>query len=141
MMGSEQNKEVVRRFIEEGLNHGDLDSVADVFDPSYTNYMLGEPMDLAGAKQALAQFQAAFPDMQETIEEMVAEGEWVAVRETFAGTHQGEFNGIAPTGKRVAVQAQTFFRVRAGKIVEDRPLVDMLAMMQQLGAIPSAGQG
>ncbi len=86
-------------------------------------------------------FHTAFPDMHETIEQMVADGEWVAVRETFAGTHRGEFNGIPPTGKRVSVQAQTFFRVRAGKIVEDRPLVDMLRMLQQLGVIPTPDQG
>lgn len=141
-MSSEQNKQIVRRFVMEGLNAHDFNRVADLLDPHYTNYILGGAgADLAGTQQAMAQFVAAFPDLTVTIEEIVAEGDWVATRGTVTGTHQGEFNGIPATGRQVRVQENTFFRLRDGKILEDRPLMDMLSMLQQLGVVPASGEG
>jgi steroid delta-isomerase-like uncharacterized protein len=80
--------------------------------------------------------RGAFPDWHTTLEEMIAEDDQVAERWTGRGTHQGEFQGIAPTGRQVTVPGFVFYRVASGKITEFRGLFDGLSMLQQLGAIP-----
>lgn len=79
-------------------------------------------------------FRAAFPDMHDTIEDMLAEGDKVAVRVTVQGTHRGEFQGIAPTGRQISFAGFAIFRVVDGKIVENRALNDRQGLMQQLTA-------
>ena len=84
--------------------------------------------------------RSGFPDFQVTIEDLfAAEGEKVVLRFTFRGTHQGEFLGVAPTGKRVTMAGIDIFRIADGKIVELWGQEDVLGMMQQLGAIPEPG--
>jgi predicted ester cyclase len=94
-------------------------------------------MDGESTKQFFDMFHAAFPDSSRTIEDQIAEGELVATRVTLNGTHRGEFQGISPTGKRIAVTGIWIDRVAGGKIVERWGAVDMLGLMQQLGAIPA----
>ena len=81
------------------------------------------------------------PDLQVTIEELVAEGDKVAVRRSYAGTHRGELLGISPTGKQVRIGGISIFRLAGGKIAEHWEQLDRLALMQQLGALPTPGQG
>jgi steroid delta-isomerase-like uncharacterized protein len=89
----------------------------------------------AGAKQAYTRFHAAFPDVQVTIEDMVAEGDKVMVRLTTRGTHQGEFAGIPPTGKQITMTGMEVVRIANGKIVERCANFDQLSFYQQLGVI------
>ena len=78
-----------------------------------------------------------FPDIQWTLEEMVAEGDNVAARFTMRGTHQGMFFGVPPTGKKITVQAMNIYRLSNGMFVEERGQPDMLGLLQQIGAVPS----
>ena len=75
-----------------------------------------------------------------SLEEVLAEGNKVAVRLTFSGTHQGEFMGLPATGKRFTIAGMNVFRVEGSKIAENWPQLDMLGLLQQLGAIPAPGQ-
>jgi predicted ester cyclase len=85
----------------------------------------------------LGAFLNAFPDCQFTIDDMIAEGDRVATKKTFSGTHTGEFNGIAPTGRSVSITFVDILRLRDGKIVEHWLSMDQLSFMQQLGLLPT----
>ena len=77
-----------------------------------------------------------FPDFQITIQDQIAEGDRVVSRWNATGTHKGEFQGIALTGKKVNITATTIVRISNGKIVEGWPNMDSLGMMVQLGVVP-----
>ncbi len=86
-------------------------------------------------------YRSAFPDLQATVEDQVAEGDKVASRFTFRGTHRGELAGIPPTGNQVEVTGIVISRIEGGKGAEDWSNYDALGMMQQLGVVPPPGQG
>ena len=134
---SEENKAIVRRKIEEVFSaQGNLDVADEIFAPEYVGY----PEDVRGpegAKETAKMYRNAFPDVQLSIEDQVAEGDKVVTRWIGSGTHQGEMMGIAPTGNQVRVDGMTISRIEDGKIVEEWDIYDALGMMQQLGAIPS----
>jgi len=88
---------------------------------------------VAGVKQFFAMFAAGFPDADVSVDEMVAEGDLVAVATTLTGTHTGEVMGIAPTHRRVSVTGIDLVRVEGGKIIEHRGLTDTVGLMRQLG--------
>jgi predicted ester cyclase len=89
------------------------------------------------AKGFAARWRESFPDWHSTFEELVAEGDRVAERWTGRGTHRGELQGIAPTGKCVEAPGSVFYRIVDGKIVELWGQLDMMSLMQQLGVIAS----
>jgi steroid delta-isomerase-like uncharacterized protein len=110
--------------------------VADAFfakDFVSHNNPPGFPPGVDGVKQFFAMFRDAFPDVSVVVDELVAEGDRVAVATTFTGTHQGELMGMAPTGKRVSVTGIDIVRVAGGRIVEHRGLTDIVGLMRQLG--------
>ena len=82
-------------------------------------------------------FRSAIPDLRVVVEDIIAEGDKVAVRYTLEGTHEGELFGVPPTGKRVSIKSISVERVSDGKIIEHWRVTDSLDMMQQLGAIPT----
>jgi predicted ester cyclase len=84
-------------------------------------------------------FFAAFPDLQTTIEDLIAEGDKVAIRQTWRGTRNGNFLGIPPTGEQVTFTSTEFYRVAGGELAEEWVELDMLGWLQQLGAIPPMG--
>jgi predicted ester cyclase len=86
----------------------------------------------------MAMFHTAFPDLQIAIDDMVAEADKVVTRFTGSGTHQGELMGIAPTGKHAVAGAISIIRVADGKVTEEWDQLDMLSLLQQLGAIPAS---
>lgn len=86
----------------------------------------------------MATFVSAFPDLHWTLEEQIAEGEKVVSRFTMTGTHQGEFLGMAPTGKSIQVWGVVIDVVREGKFAESRIIMDMMGLLQQLGMPPPA---
>jgi steroid delta-isomerase-like uncharacterized protein len=135
---SDRSKEVIRRFIEEVLNQKNWDAFDELHHPDFVNLSAppGMPSDVGGGKTFLSGFLGAFPDSQFTVDDMIAEGDRVATKKTFTGTHTADFFGIPPTGRRVTLQYADIMRVRDGKIVEHWLSMDQLSFMQQLGVIP-----
>jgi steroid delta-isomerase-like uncharacterized protein len=137
---SEANKALYRRLVEEGLNKHNL----ALLDELYADCVLYTPAtgELKGEalKQYLASILAAFPDIRFTIEDQVAEGDKLVTRWSCTGTHQGEFMGLAPTGKKVTNSGMNISRIVEGKIVEERQEWDALGFLQRLGAIPPLGK-
>jgi steroid delta-isomerase-like uncharacterized protein len=134
-MTGEANKEVVRRFVERFWSRGDLAAIGTLMAP---DAVIHQPAvgGTDGLKQFNRRLRAAFPDWYSTVEELVVEGDTVVERWTGRGTHRGEFQGIAPTGREVAVPGVVFYRLREGQIVEFRGAFDALSLLQQLGAAP-----
>lgn len=136
-MSVDEQKAVVRRFVEEFWNKGNV-AVADELLFAHATIVLPgmEHLNLEGFKTFALTFRSGFPDWFTTVEAMVAEEDRVVEYWTGRGTHRGEFQGIAPTGRRVTVPGFVLYRLASGKITEFRGLFDRLALMQQLGAIP-----
>jgi predicted ester cyclase len=129
-------RELVRRLHAALLDARDPDVVEDYFAPGFVshNNPPGFPPGVEGVKRFFTMFRDAFPDISVEIEEMVVEGDRVAVATTFSGTHEGELMGLAPTGRRVSVTGIDIVRVSGGLIVEHRGLSDIVGLMRQLTA-------
>lgn len=136
---AETNKAVIRRFVEEVQNQRNWDVFDELNDPSFVNHSSppGIPNDRDGGKVFLSSFLNAFPDARFTIDDMIAEGDQVATKKTFTGTHQEEFFGIPATGNRVTLTFVDIMRVKDGRITEHWLSMDQLSFMQQLGVIPT----
>lgn len=127
-MSTEQNKAVVRRFIEAGLNGMDSNIVDEIFAPDYTNHMV--PGGIEGFKQFFAMISSTYPGlkMEYKIERLMAEGDYVMMR----ASSRLSYNGKEATGSGLGE-----YRVVNGKIVEDWPLSGAFELMQQVGiALP-----
>ena len=140
-MSLEENKKIARDFVEQVLNQHDLNAVdqfmaEDIFEH---NQLPGLPQGIEGQRQAIGILLSAFPDQQNTIEDVIAEGDKVVIRSTLRATHKGEFQGISPTGKQVRVEGIDIVRIEDGKFVEHWGVFDALGMMQQLGLVPPPG--
>ena len=137
-MSTEPNLELVRRFFD-GINRHNLDVLDEVCAPAYLAHFPGMPGPLPSEaiKPVWGQFFAAFPDLTHTLEDIFAEGDRVVVRMTLAGTHSGDFMGMPPTNRTIAIGSINFLRCAAGLIVEQWIDYDGLGMLQQLGAIPA----
>jgi predicted ester cyclase len=123
---SEENKDMVRRMVE-AINAGEEDAaVGEVFAPRAARRV----------KRLFAQFRSAFPDWQEEIVELVAEGDAVAGRFRCSGTHLGEFLGEGPTGEHMEVEEVFFLRVEDDKFTHFWALEDSMGMLRHLGILP-----
>jgi steroid delta-isomerase-like uncharacterized protein len=143
-MSTEQNKELVRRMVEEMFNRGNVSKADEFLAPDFAEreeLPPGIPSDREGVKQLTTMLRSAFPDFEARIDDIIAEGDKVVIRQTWSGTHQGEFMGVPPTGKRVSIGVIDIIRVAGGKFAEHWGQMDSMGMMQQLGAIPAPGQG
>ena len=143
-MSALDNKALFRRWIE-ALNNGTWREAADAVYT--TTFVLHDPMappglpaGPQGMKDYVAPYFAAFPDLQFTVEDQIAEGDKVTTRYTGRGTHRGELMGIAPTGKHATATGITIFRIEEGKMAEMWDNSDILGLLQQLGAIPQMAQ-
>jgi steroid delta-isomerase-like uncharacterized protein len=137
-VSAEENKALVRRFVEEFWNEGNTATADELMAIDAEIHMpTGEVVNLEELKSFAATWRGSFPDWHSTFEELIAEGDRVAERWTGRGTHRGELQGIAPTGKRVEAPGSVFYRIVGGKIVEFRGQLDLMSLMQQLGVIPS----
>jgi len=137
---SEKNKALVRREVEEVFSKGNIDAAHEIYAPDYVGHEPTSPEDIKGvegARQFATTYREAFPDFQVTVEDQVAEGDRVATRFTARGTHQGELEGIAPTGNRVEVAGLAISCIAGGKVTEDWTNFDALGLMQQIGAVPA----
>jgi predicted ester cyclase len=136
MLG-EENKALVRLFDEEFWNKENMAAADELMIARATIVLPGMgQIGLDDFKAFAASLRGAFPDWYSITDELLAEGARVAERWTGRGTHQGEFQGIAPTGRQVTVPGFVFYRFASGKITEFRGLFDGLSLMQQLGVIP-----
>jgi len=134
-MKLEHNKAIVRGYMNEVLSKGNLAAFDSYFATDVVfNHSKGLKQQLAGIQS----IRSAFPDFHLVIEDQIAEGEKVVTRVTFHGTHRGEFRGTAPTGKQVRYSGIAIDRIVEGKVVEMWHVADTLALLQQVGAIPSA---
>jgi predicted ester cyclase len=130
-MSTEENKALVRREQDELWNHtGDLDAAEDLFAPEQAE----------AARQEASDFRRGFPDVVSTIEDLVAEGDRVAARWSARATHQGEYVGVAPTGKEVEFTGISVYRIEAGRIAESWTVEDDLGLMRQIGGVSEPGQ-
>ena len=128
-MSAQENKILSNR-VAQAISEGDLDALDELMAPE-----LAEEF-----KRDLTEIRRAFPDYAGTNVEQIVEGEKVANRFVFLGTHLGEFEGVTPTGKRVEFTGNSIDRVVEGKIVESWVELDMLGVMRQLGAEPEPGR-
>ncbi len=135
---TEQNKAIARRSYE-ALNQRNMDEVYEAVDPNIVDHSAppGTPQGVEGVRQWFAMLLGAFPDLRVTVEDIIAEGDRVVARVTAAGTHQGEFLGVSPTGKQVTFTWIDILRFADRKVVEHWGEFDGLGLMQQLGAIPA----
>ena len=140
-MSIEENTATIRRFFDE-LNKLNVAGLDDVCTTDFKLHFPGAPGALPreAAKQFFGMFFAAFPDIQHTLEDQLAEGDKVAVRLTIRGTQQGEFQGIPATGKAITMTSLNILHFANGKIAEQWVETDNLGLLQQLGAIPTPGQ-
>src|SRR5215204_336836 len=116
-MSAEENKALVRRFVEEFWNEGNATAADELMEIDAVIHMpTGEVVDLDGLKSFVGTFRESFSDWHSSVEELIAEGDKVAERWTGRGTHRGELQGIPPTGKRVEVPGSVFYRI----VGEDR---------------------
>jgi steroid delta-isomerase-like uncharacterized protein len=137
---SAANKALAKRLIDEAFNAGRLEVVDEVFSNDFVGHDPALPQDMRGpaaAKELIAGYRAAFPDIRLTIEDQIAEGDRVVTRWRGTGTHRGELFGIAPTGKQATVDGITIDRIVNGRIAESWDNWDTLGLMQQLGAVPA----
>ncbi len=135
---SEGNKFVIRRSFEELWNKGNLSLADELFTPNYEHHDASSPDFGRGPeseKKRAALYRTAFPDLQLTIEDIIAEGQTVMARWSCRGTHKGDLSGIAPTGKQINISGVSVARFTGGKMVEGWVNWDALGLMQQLGVV------
>lgn len=137
-MSTEQNKARYRRFIEERFNQGRLETVDELLAPEYVFHDAppGSPSGPERVKAVIRMFRGAFPDLQITIEQQVAEGDLVGSLATTRGTHRGELFGVPATGKTIVMTGMTLVRFANGRMVESRVKNDQLGPLRQLGLTP-----
>jgi steroid delta-isomerase-like uncharacterized protein len=135
---SEENKALERRMYEEIFNKKNVAAIEQFYAANWISDTLlpGIAPGLEGMKQQHAMINAAFPDMQVKLEDIVAEGDKVACLWTATATHKGEFMGMPATGKRVTMRSIHIDRVADGKIAQTWGLSDALGLTQQLGMKP-----
>jgi steroid delta-isomerase-like uncharacterized protein len=135
-MSIEQNKELLRRFSQEIINQGNMGLADQILAPNYLNHnpVPGQAPGLEGFKRSLTGLRMAFPDMKETVEVILAEGDLVSVRATRRATHEGTFMGVPGTHRPVTIPTMYFARVQDGKITDIWLNWDILGMLQQIGA-------
>ena len=134
----QNNSAIVRRFIEETINQGQIDSAVQFAWEDVVEQVPfpGQGPGLEGLKYVLRGMRAAFPDLYFSIDEQIAEGDKVVTRFEWTGTHRGEFLGVAATGRSVKVWGMVIDRLQSGRIKDTRIIMDMLGLMMQLGVLP-----
>jgi predicted ester cyclase len=139
-MAPEELKARARRIADELLTQGDLAVADEVLAPDIVHHAPDpRATGLEGAKRFVRELRRAFPDLCAIVEDEVAEGDKVVQRITCSGTHEGEYLGLSPTGKRATWQVIGIQRMGAeGKFVEHWSTADLLGVLLQLGAVPAA---
>lgn len=136
----EQNKQLVHRFFEAGINQNEQSVFDELIAPNYVNHNMPAPAPGPdGLRQVVGMFKAGFPDLRAVVEASIAEDDRVATRGYMTGTHAGSFMNIPATGKSIKVTYVDVWRIENGRAVENWVEMDMLGLMQQLGVLPVPG--
>jgi len=141
-MSAKSNRELILRFYDEVWNRGNVDVAREVFADDYVRRDLRPTTARAGGEgqaRIAADFRRAFPDLELSVDLLVAEGDTVAARWTMTGTHTGPWGGVAPTGRVVVYSGANFFRMSRGRVVEMWNHRDDLGLREQLGVAVYAG--
>ena len=138
---SEDNKAVIRHFVQ-AVNTNDRNAAAGAFAPDFVDHSPGpgQGQGLQGFLEFAGALMSAFHNMQITIDDLVAEGDKVVLRDTTRATHGGDFMGIPASGKPVSWTEMRLYRIKDGKIVEQWVEVDRAGLMQQMQSIPQPEQ-
>ena len=133
-----ENIEIITRF-EYAFRAADQTAIDELCDPGLVDHnpAPGHEPTLAGFKQKVAGFKAVFPDLEEDLQEIIANGDAVATRWVVTGSLQREFMGIPASGQTIRVEGMNFYRLNGGRVTEIWTQFDGVALMQQLGAIPA----
>lgn len=137
----EENRALVRRFIDEIFLQGKPDGVEDLLADDFVPHDWGKTgIGKSAMMDAIKRASAGLSDARMTIEDMIAEGDKVAVRLTSHAVQTGPFMGLPPSGKPYTIQEIHIFRIREGKVTEHWHQGDFMGMMAQLGAMPGQTQ-
>jgi predicted ester cyclase len=131
------NKLVTRRFLEEAVNTGDVELLAEFISPDCreTNDSTGQQVGLESIRAHMLGARQTYPDLHITVEQQIAEGDWVATRITARGTHIGQWLGITPTGKQVVITGVNLDRVVDGRMVDHGGAANTFEVFLSIGAI------
>ena len=133
---SKVHEEVMRRFVEEVINNGNFSVLGELIQPNYVYRSPDQELHgPEGIRDLFTAYRVAFPDLNVTIDDLVAADEKVVISFTLNGTHKGDLMGIAATDKQVKVHGVVISRFEEGKIVEEWEILDQLTMYQQLGIV------
>lgn len=137
----EDNKLVVRNFIEKITNTGNVESISDYISGDYTEVYNGKtyPMGIEGAKEHINGVRKTYSDLKLEIEKQIAEGDWVVTCYIMSGIHTGEWMGMKPTGKKITVTGVNVNKVINGKIVEHGGAANMFDGLLEIGAVKIVG--
>ena len=135
-MELQENKAMVRRFVDEAQTKGNFDVIDEMCAPDFVDHspLPGLPPTREGIRILFGLLRSAFPDLRVVISEQLAEDERVVTRKTFVGTHGGEFLGLQPTGNHVEFEVIDILTIRDKRITEHRVVFDQLGLLRQLGA-------
>jgi predicted ester cyclase len=144
-MQTEENKALVRRWLEKCYNEGNVAVAAELVAANYVNHSAphGQTPGLQGEKEYITLIRSAFPDIHLAIEDQIAEEDKVVTRLTATGTYHGGLEDIpftAVVGKQVRVTEILIHRISSGKVVEGWMEFDQLGLWRQLGVIPPLGE-
>ncbi len=140
-MSNEQNKAIVRRYLEEVWGKGNVNVLNELADPNIADYnpLPNQAPGIEGQRQAVSMFHSAFKDLHLNVEYLIADGDKVVDHWTLSGKHTGDFLGMPATGKSFTITGTDISRLSNGKIVEVWHVEDTVGMMQQLGVMPAPG--
>jgi steroid delta-isomerase-like uncharacterized protein len=138
-----EREALARRFFEDGFTEGRLEVLDDVMSDDFVTHDPQVPLrDLRGpaaARTVIQTYRGAFSDLRMSIDDVVEQRDRVAIRWTATGTHSGELNGLAATGRTVTVTGMTIQRIAGGRVAEAWSNWDTLGLLQQIGASPAPG--
>jgi len=138
-MNTERNKAIARRWSEELWSRGNLAVASEIVSPDYVRHDPGDPFPARGpedVKRIVGMLRSMLPDLTITVDEIVAEGDFVVSRYTSTATDTRGYMGMPPTGKTIRTSAMQMFRFADGKIVESWAVRDDLGTLRQLGHLP-----
>lgn len=141
-MSLEDNKHLIRQYYEEVINTGNVNEIERFISPDYVEVVEGKryAVGIEGAKEHIIGVRQTYPDLTLTIDQQIAEGDWVATCITARGTHQGSWLGIKPTGKQVTYTGVNIEKVENGKITEHGGAANLLLELLEIGAIKVVGE-
>lgn len=141
-MSAEDNKKLIRKYIEEIINTGNINKIEEFISPKYTEIHEGKKhtVGIEGAKEHIIGVRQTYPDLTLTVDRQIAEGDWVATCITARGTHRGSWLGIKPTGKQVSFTGVNIEKIENGKITEHGGAANLLYQLLEIGAIKAVGE-